>query len=270
MLAQAPEPETTHLSFSLLDDHVDDLSAPPEEAVLVAAAETELEDPRDSSDASQMCVPPHPLFGLCCLMHQTGTLCCDYRFIAHVNMLLAQLFALFQDFPNFIKLPPVLTNATQRSDMRAPIRRFVSAALSLFLPHSFHYRPVMLLWRKIMHFTDAHHALRPRYAKAWCVLFFICAQQVIIIALPPFFLLVTTATTSEAAEQLNPSGRPSTRPSWSSKRSPRSRPDLLPTTSRVPLPPLALPHVSLSLTSSCDGCPQRRTCGSSSGTSCST
>jgi hypothetical protein len=47
-------------------------------------------------------------------MHQTGTLCCDYRFIAHVNMLLAQLFALFQDFPNFIKLPPVLTDATQR------------------------------------------------------------------------------------------------------------------------------------------------------------
>lgn len=120
MLAQAPEPETTHHSFSLLDDHVDDLSAPPEEAVLVAAAETALEEPRDSSDASQMCVPPHPLFGLCCLMHQTGTLCCDYRFIAHVNMLLAQLFALFQDFPNFIKLPPVLTNATQRSDMRAP------------------------------------------------------------------------------------------------------------------------------------------------------
>jgi hypothetical protein len=61
MLAQAPELETTHLSFSLLDDHVDDLSAPPEEAVLVAAAETALEDPRESSYASQMCVP-HPLF----------------------------------------------------------------------------------------------------------------------------------------------------------------------------------------------------------------
>lgn len=68
MLAQAPEPETTHLSFSLLDDHVDDLSAPPEEAVLVAAAETALEDPRESSDASQMCVP-HPLSLDCVLMH---------------------------------------------------------------------------------------------------------------------------------------------------------------------------------------------------------
>ena len=98
--------------LTLRDDHVDDLSAPPEEAVLVAAAETALEDSRDSCDASQMYVPS--LFKVRCLMHQTGTLCCDYRFIAHVNMLLAQLFALFQDFPNFIKLPPVLTDATQR------------------------------------------------------------------------------------------------------------------------------------------------------------